>query len=124
MFDKATRIKLRFSTDRGTLSVEDVWDLNLTQLNTLAKSLNRKNKEAAEEDFLSTKSEVDTLDKLRFDIVIYILETKKAENVARDEAKNKKAKREEIMTIIQQKQVEAQKGKSIEELMKELDALT
>lgn len=123
MFDKATRTKLRFQTDRGQLCVEDVWDLNLTQLNALAKSLNRKLKQGEEEDFLSTKTEADATDKLRFDIVVAILEVKKAEKVEKEQAVEKKAKREMILGVLARKQNEAIEGKSVEELMKELEAL-
>jgi hypothetical protein len=123
MFDKATRTKLRFQTDRGQLCVEDVWDLNLTALNALAKSLNRKLKQDQEEDFLSTKNEADATDKLRFDIVVAILEVKKAEKVEKEQSADKKAKREMILGVLAQKQNEAIQGKSVEELMKELEAL-
>jgi hypothetical protein len=123
MFDKATRTKLRFQTDRGQLCVEDVWDLNLTALNALAKSLNRKLKQDQEEDFLSTKTEADATDKLRFDIVVSILEVKKAEKVEKEQAADKKAKREVILGVLARKQNEAIEGKSVEELMKELEAL-
>lgn len=123
MFDKATRTKLRFQTDRGQLCVEDVWDLNLTALNALAKSLNRKLKQGEEEDFLSTKTEADATDKLRFDIVVAILEVKKAEKVEKEQAVEKKAKREMILGVLARKQNEAIEGKSVEELMKELEAL-
>ena len=116
-------MKLRFQTDRGQLCVEDVWDLNLTQLNALAKSLNRKLKQDQEEDFLSTKNEADATDKLRFDIVVAILEVKKAEKVEKEQSADKKAKREMILGVLAQKQNEAIQGKSVEELMKELEAL-
>jgi len=123
MFDKATRAKLRFTTDRGILSVEDVWDLSLTQLNTLAKSLRKKLKEAEEEDFLNTKSESDVTDKLRFDIVLHILETKKAEKLEREQASEIKIKRAKLLDAIAEKQEADLRNKPVEELLKELEAL-
>jgi len=123
MFDLATRLKLRFQTDRGTLSTEDVWDLNLTQLNNLAKSLRRSIKQAEEEDFLSTKSEADKTQKLMFDVVIHVLETKKNEAAERETAKEKKAKRELVMGLLAQKQQAELAAKSPEELQKMLDEL-
>lgn len=41
MFEKASRIKLRYSTNRGVLSVEDLWDLSLEQLDPIAINLNK-----------------------------------------------------------------------------------
>lgn len=38
MFDKVTRLKLRFESNKGLLSVEQVWDLSLTALNEMAKA--------------------------------------------------------------------------------------
>lgn len=123
MFDKATRMKLRFSTDRGLLSIEDLWDLNLTQLNTLAKSLRKKLKEGEEEDFLNTKSEADVTDKLRFDIVLSILEVKKTEKAEREQASEIKMKREKLLGLIAEKQDADLRNKPVEELLKELEAL-
>jgi hypothetical protein len=123
MFDKATRMKLRFTTDRGVLSVEDLWDLNLTQLNTLAKSLRKKLKEGEEEDFLNTKSEADVTDKLRFDIVLNILEVKKTEKAEREQASEIKMKREKLLGLIAEKQDADLRNKPVEELLKELEAL-
>jgi hypothetical protein len=123
MFDKATRMKLRFTTDRGVLGVEDIWDLNLTQLNTLAKSLRKKLKEGEEEDFLNTKSEADVTDKLRFDIVLHILETKKTEKAEREQAEEIKGKRQELLGIIAEKKSAALRDKPVEDLLKELEAL-
>lgn len=123
MFDKATRMKLRFTTDRGFLSVEDIWDLTLAQLNNLAKSLRKKLKEGEEEDFLNTKSESDTTEKLRFDIVIHILEAKKLEKAKQEKAAEIKIKEQKLLGIIAEKQDEGLRNKSVEELLKELDAL-
>jgi len=123
MFDKATRIKLRFQTDRGQLSVEDVWELNLAQLNQLAKSLRKKLKDGEEEDFLNTKSEADVTDKLRFDIVLHILEIKKSEKSEREQAAENKLKRERLLGVLAEKQDAKLREMSPEEIIKELEAL-
>ena len=55
MFEQASRLKLRFTTARGSLSVEDLWDLPLTSttgkpnLDDIAKSLNRELRATSEE---------------------------------------------------------------------------
>lgn len=120
MFSKATRAKLRFTTDRGQLSVEDVWDLSLTALNALAKSLRKRLKEGEEEDFLNTKSEADATDKLRFDIVLNILETKKAEKVERENAESIKVKKQQLLGLLAEKENEDLRKMSADEIRAEL----
>jgi hypothetical protein len=36
MYKEAAKQKLRFATNKGNLSVEQLWDLNLTDLDSLA----------------------------------------------------------------------------------------
>lgn len=38
MFKQASKMKLRFATSKGNLSVEDLWDLSLPVLDKLAVS--------------------------------------------------------------------------------------
>ncbi|AIM51306.1 hypothetical protein HQ81_0087 [Dickeya phage phiDP23.1] len=118
MFDKAARLKLRFETGKGLLSVEQVWDLSLTALNEVAKSLSRQVKEAEsdEEDFIGTKSNVDSLLQLRFDIVKIIISTKIQERDESANAAERKANNQVILGLIEKKQQEELAGKSLEEL--------
>lgn len=116
MFAKATRSKLRWSTTRGLLSVEDLWDLNLTSLNNIAKGLKKELKAEAEEDFLDEKSEEDTITKLKFDVVLEILNIKKAENKSAAEASEIKAHNQMIMGLIVEKEQQDLKSKSVDEL--------
>ena len=49
-FQQATRIKLRFDTVKGLLSVEQLWDLNLVELASTIKASNRILKEKGDEN--------------------------------------------------------------------------
>jgi hypothetical protein len=122
MFEKATRKKLRFPTTNGMLSVEDLWDLSLTQLDKLAVSLNRQIKEVGEESFISNKKVPENV-QLSFDIVKHVIAVKIAEADAKKLAAERKAKRDKLMEIIEQKQNETDLGKSIDDLRKELAEL-
>ena len=42
MFEKAARLKLRFTSPSGVVSVEDLWDLSLTRLNKVAQHVNNE----------------------------------------------------------------------------------
>lgn len=123
MFEKASKMKLRFETTKGSVSTEDLWDFNLTQLNLIAKSLNRKLKESDEEDFLDEKSDEDKIIKLQFDIVLHILEAKKSEKKDKELAIEKKALKEKILEIKARKQENALENLSDEELDKKLAEL-
>ncbi len=124
MFEQASRLKLRFNTDKGYLSAEDLWDLSLYHLNRLAKSLNKVIKESAEEDYLGETSAEDVIAKLQFNLVLHILEVKKAEVKARKEASSRKAEREKIMGVLAKKQDDALETLSEEDLKKKLEELS
>lgn len=116
MYKTAARTRLRIKTSRGMLPVEDLWDLTLTELNNIAKALNKKLKKQDEEDFLGENTKEDEITKLEFDIVIDILTTKKKERDAASTAADNKAHNQKILELIAAKEAEELKGKSIEEL--------
>lgn len=119
MFDKATRIKLRFESTRGALSVEELWDLPLRgklSLDSLAKVVSRQIKSETGESFVDSRSTVDTTQELRLDILKHIIGVKLAEESASREAAEKREKNARIRELIAQKQDQELAGKSIEEL--------
>jgi len=124
MLKKAIRLKLRFQTSKGYISIEDLWDLSLRDLNELAKVLNKRLKASKEEDFLEEKSEEDAIIKLKFDIVLDVMETKKLEDKAKRNASKNKIEREKILTEKARRQDAGLKEVSDEELdakLKELE---
>lgn len=118
MFDKVTRLKLRFESNKGLLSVEQVWDLSLTALNEMAKGLSRQVKaaETDEEDFIGTKSNVDSELQLRFDVVKHIIGVKLKERDDSRDAAERKANNQIILELIQRKKQQELESKSVEEL--------
>lgn len=132
MFEQATRKKLRFETSKGYLTVEELWDLPLTSnrqgipnLNDIAKSLNRAIKETEnEEDFVHpTTTTASTTLHLAFDIVKHVIAIRMAENEEAKTAAEKKAKKQRLMELIEQKQDEKLKGSSLEELQEMVNSL-
>lgn len=127
MFEKATRQKLRFDTQRGLVTVEDLWDLPLTgnvSLNQIAIDLNRELKEAVETTSFVTPAEpADTELQLKFEIVKHVIATRIKE---RDEAKNSRAteaQRQKILEIIAQKKDAELQNLPIEKLTEMAGAL-
>lgn len=121
MYKEATRKKLRWTTAKGVLSVEQLWDLSLIQLNEIAKSLNKSLKESKEEDFITIKSKEDAELSLRFNIVKDIIDSKLKEKEEEAVRVEKAQKRQQILELIYKKQNEALESKSLEELKKELE---
>lgn len=115
-FKTASQQKLRFTTAKGTLSAEQLWDLSLGDLDALAVSLEAEYNTSAKTSFLVKKSAKDKTAKLRFDIVLDVLNTLVAEKDASVEAKKNKEHNDRILGLIADKTDEALKGKSVKEL--------
>lgn len=122
IFEYATRNKIRFSF-RGLISVEDLWDLSLTNLDSIYKELNKQSKQSEEESLLNIKTQEDELLNVQIEIVKHIVSVKLAEKEAREKASVKKAQKQKIMSIMAAKQDEALQNSSIDELQKMLDEL-
>lgn len=120
MFEMATREKFRFPF-RGSVSVEDLWDLTPENLDAVFKALNSQRKKANEESLLATPTSEDTALDTMIAIVKYIVNVKLEERRAIIEAKAKKEQKQKIMSILNAKQDEALQNKSIEELQAMLD---
>lgn len=114
MFEKATRFKVRFP-HKGQCSVEDLWDLGVTALDGIYKTLRGAQKEQDGESLLSEKRE-DAVLALQVEIVKHIVGVKQAEAAEKKAAVDKRAQKERIMEIIAKKQDAALENKSIDEL--------
>ena len=122
IFEYAVRNKVRFPF-KGMISVEDLWDLSLTSLDSIYKTLNKQIKQSEEESLLTTKTSVDTELEIQIAIVKYIVSVKLEEQVAREKAAAKKAQKQKIMSIIATKEDEALQNSSVDDLRKMLDEL-
>lgn len=122
IFEYAVRNKVRFPF-KGMISVEDLWDLSLTNLDSIYKTLNKQVKQSEEESLLTTKTSVDTELEVQIAIIKYIVSVKLEEQEAREKAAAKKAQKQKIMSIIATKEDEALQNSSVDDLRKMLDEL-
>ncbi len=122
IFEYASRNKVRFPF-KGMISVEDLWDLSLTNLDSIYKTLNKQVKQSEEESLLSTKASVDTELEVQIAIVKHIVSVKLAEKEASEKAHAKREQKQKIMSIIATKENEALQNSSIDDLKKMLDEL-
>lgn len=122
MFEYAVRNKLRFPF-KGSISVEELWDLSIQNLDVVFKALNAQVKQVNEESLLFTKSKEDEILDVKIAIVKYIFSVKKEETAAKLLEKENKEKRQKLMAIKAQKEDEALMNMSLEELDKEIEKL-
>lgn len=119
-FEQASKLKLRFATDRGWISTEDLWDLPLinsrVSLDNVAKGLNRELKSSEEESFVTKKSSADEITSLKFEIVKHIISVKMDEIEVNEKKVINMAKKNRILAILAAKEDAELEGKSADEL--------
>lgn len=115
-FKLASQQQLRVQTTKGSLSVEQLWGLSIPELDELAVSLEIAHSQSAKKSFIVKSSPKDKTAKLRFDIVLDILNTKADEAAAAAEAVEIKAHNNRILELIANKQDDTLKGKSVKQL--------
>ena len=103
MFDKASRLKVRFDY-RGACSVEDLWDLSVQDLDTVYKNLNAKSKAMKEDSLLEEKTQEDEVLQLKIDIVKHIVAVKLQEAEERKNEKERRAKKQKLLSVLEEKQ--------------------
>lgn len=128
MFEKASRMKIRFNTDKGQLSVEDLWDLPLTSakqvsLDQIARDINRELRETSELSFVLEKTKENELAELKFSVVKHIIDVRLAERKAKEDRAINQEKVRQIDEILRAKEADDLKGKSVEELKQMRQAL-
>lgn len=127
IFKKATQMKLRFQTEQGFVSVERIWDLDGA---TIAKLANEAKKTVDDlggsqtyswDDSNTTENKELEKATLRRDILVEILETKKAEKNAAANNAALSAEEQELMAAIKEKESEERKNMSLADLKKKLE---
>lgn len=115
MFEFALKNKMRFPY-KGLVSVEDLFDLSVRDLDSIFKTLNAQVKKSQEESLLATKTKEDETLAIQIEIVKHIVKTKLDEAETAKQSKELKEKKQKIMEIIAAKQDESLHNASVEEL--------
>lgn len=122
LFEVATRANYQFPF-RGMINVIDLWDLSLTNLDSVFKTLNTEAKKYAEESLLNTKSKEDEEISNKIEIVKYIVSVKLDEKKKREDAKKNAEMRQRLLEIKAKRQDAALENLSDEDLDKMLAEL-
>jgi hypothetical protein len=121
MFEKASKIKLRFPI-KGSISVEDLWDLTPKELDQVYRSVNKELKSLAEDSLLEKKTGGSVLE-LQVGIVKHIYAAKQEEIAKREKAYARREQVRQLDDIIAQKENTALTEKSLDDLKKMRDEL-
>lgn len=116
MYKEALQKKLRFKTNKGMITTEDLFDLSLQNLNTLAIMLDKKISEAPKKSFIEELPAEENDDELRFSIVKDVINIKlkaRKDNIDKAQAD---AQKKRILEILAKRNDEELGKKSTEEL--------
>ena len=129
IFEQATRRAIRFESTKGDLSVEQLWNLplqsrNQFDLDTVAKTVNRQLNAVTEESFVSVRENPakETLS-LKLEIVKHIISVKLQEAEEARNRANKASEKEKLLRLLDEKQNEALRALTPEEIQERLKAL-
>lgn len=96
IFKDAAKKQLRFDTQNGQLTVEDLWSFPLERLNTLAVAIHGRIQTRGAISFLNTKTDPNAEDNLRLDILKAVIADKQEEKEA---ARNKQLKIQQLARL-------------------------
>lgn len=115
MFETAVRNKFRFPF-KGSVTVEDLWDLSVQDLDAVFKTLNSRRKKAQEESLLGTKTKEDRLLEQQIEIVKYIVAEKLAAAEAAKHRQENREQKQKILAVLANKQEQELLSKTPAEL--------
>lgn len=122
MFEKAARLKLRFNY-KGILATEDLWDLNLSALDSIYKGLNAELKNLSEDSLLEEAGAEGSRTRLKLNIVKHVFAVKQSEQNEREAAVEKAEKKKRLLAIMADKQDEQLRDMSVDELKDMIEEL-
>lgn len=123
LFEQASRDKFRFQSPKGPLTVEDLWDLPLTNrsgvdLDNVAKLVNKSLKDTQEESFVSTRANTaQEVLAAKLEVVKFIIafRLKEREDAAQREKRSEERKR--LLEALENKKDESLRGMSAEQIL-------
>ena len=122
IFEYATANKLRFHLN-GNLTVEDLWDLGLDDLDALYKSMVRAKTDSVQGLIERRPTKLEKENEIRLAIVEHIFGVKKEAAEARKSAAERKAAKDRLKGILAEKLDSADREKSIDDLKKMIEEL-
>ena len=129
LFIRATRLKLRFASVKGELSLETLWEVPLRSkdafnLDEVFRKDNRAWKAATEESIVETKKTKEhQLLELAVEVVRFVVKTKLDEEEAAAKRADRVKEREAILAVIEEQEKEKHGAAPAADLRRRLKAL-
>lgn len=123
IFEYVVRNKVRFPYN-GNITAEDLWDLPVTGLDNIFKTLNSQAKQSKEESLLDVKSNEDEILDIQIAVVKHIVGVKLEEKAAKERKAENRAKKQKIMEIMaarNDKMLENASDEDLQKMLAELD---
>ena len=129
IFKQATKLKLRFSSVRGDLTIEDLWDLPLTSKSNLSldgvgKPIQKALRESDEDSLVDVPTtSKNELNSLRLAIIKEIISVKQEENLIKQNQAAIESQKALLKQALASKKVEEINSLSVEEIEKRIASL-
>ena len=129
MFEYATRNKLRFTSSKGELTVEQLWDVPLRSrdgfdLDSIAKGANKALKTLTEESFVSVeRTPVHVRAETALEVIKHIIQVRLTEETAAKMRADNRVEKERLLAILAEKQAGKLSELSEKELQTRINAL-
>lgn len=129
IFKQATKLKLRFSSVRGDLTIEDLWDLPLTSKSNLSldgvgKPIQKALRESDEDSLVDVPTtSKNELNSLRLAIIKEIISVKQEENLIKQNQAAIESQKALLKQALASKKVDEINSLSVEEIEKRLASM-
>jgi len=123
MFTTASREKYRFPSTRGEISSEDLWDLSLNSLDTVAIALDERIQKLGRKSFVEKRTNSTSELSTKLEIVKFVIETKQTEAEERKTKAEKASQKEFLKSLLEKKKMAQLEGLSVEDIQKQLEQL-
>lgn len=123
LFVKSVRNKYRYSSSRGELSTEDLWDLSLESLDEIAIKVSDQLEKIGKRSFIKKKTQQSDELQTQLEVVKYVIETKITEQAEKQARTKKRGQLEFLKKLKEQKEIERLEGMSSEDLDKQIEEL-
>lgn len=124
MFEKASRLKLRFATAQGEMMVEDLWDIPLTgrgprtSLDSIAITLYEELQATAVVSFVNSPAKADEETQLKFDVVKHIIDVRKKEADDALLERQRAERKQKLLSILARKEDNELENLPVDEIRK------